>query len=352
MAPASNRAREGSESPDLPLDLPSPTADPGRIKPETSVPCMDAFDSEDWVFEIDWDGSRALMFTEADSTSLQSETLKDVTAQFPELGNLHQSLDGRRAVVDGVVAVLDPKGGPDLEALMLRMSGIADASHIPVVFLATDLLYLDGKPLLKQPLSKRRDQLFKLVWPDARIQVPEWLQGDGTAFADAVAARGLDAVLARRLEAPYRPGIPSPDRLRIALSSRTNTVIMGASLAGESVKSLWIGEYVDGTLREVGEVTKSWATSIDVWLRGRLEEYRTHDGDTFDVRPGLVATVRYQGREIDGHLKQPTCVALREDVEPSWCVWRSAVLPPDGANVERKFAPTVIPNLPLLDPTK
>src|ERR1019366_6405754 len=123
VRPTAERGRRPvTEDAALPLRLPVLPALPGRVLPEFSVPCVGAFDDPDFRFSIDWDGARTLLFASPGAIRLQSETLADVSDRFPEIPAAALPLAPRSAVIDGVVAVLDPSGCPDLVALGERMA--------------------------------------------------------------------------------------------------------------------------------------------------------------------------------------------------------------------------------------
>jgi ATP-dependent DNA ligase len=335
----SGRRRTGPGDPTLPIALPAPSALPGRVRPERWVPCAAPFDAPDWRFSVDWDGVRALLFAGADGgIRLQGERLQDLTPLVPEIAAVATALPERSAVLDGVVAVLDPEGRPDLGALAERLCGAPRVA--PAVFLATDLLHLDGRPTVAWPFDRRLEALRALVLADSHLQVPDWVAADGHAFCEAAEDRGLSAVLARRGAARYHAGMASPDRLRIAIEERVDVVVLGAEAGpsgGELV--LQLGEYVEGQLVPAGRAQRNWSDVVDAWLRQRLDEQHA----------GLTATVRHGGRAGDGTLRFPVVLALREDLDPAACVRRAPVPPPFDQPRPGGFRPTVLLTLPLTE---
>jgi bifunctional non-homologous end joining protein LigD len=334
------------------------------------VPCEAAFDHEDWRFSVDWDGMRALLGVgPGGQPRLVDERLRDVSELFPEIAAAAVALADRPAVLDGVVAVLDPEGRPDLAALSLRVAGSAAGRERPVVYLATDLLHLDGAPLTGWTLDRRQQALAALLAPQARLQAPGWVVGHGRAFCEAAAERGLPAVLARRGDAPYRPGVASPERLRIALEERSDAVVAAAmrtpvahprrrhAAPGGLVSALLLAEQVDGRLVESGRVAADWPAEIAAWLGSRLDELAMATGLwPVDVtggerlswlRPDLCATVRHHGRDGGGRFRLPSVVALRSDRDPAWCIRRTPVPPPLETPVHGGFRPTVLHTLPF-----
>jgi bifunctional non-homologous end joining protein LigD len=359
--PTGRRRTTGSADPTLPIALPAPSALPGRIRPERSVPCSAPFDSPEWRFSVDWDGVRALLFATAEGgIRLQGERLQDLTLLVPEIAAVANALPYRGAVLDGVLAVLDPEGRPDLGALAQRLCGGPRVA--PAVFLATDLLHLDAAPTTAWSFDRRLETLRSLVAADAHLQVPDWVRGDGHAFFDAAEERGLSVVLARRAEARYHAGVASPDRLRIAIEERVDAVVVGVEAPPGGHVRLHLGEYLDGRLVPSGRAEATWAEPTANWLRRRVEEleiaeppYDTQpplrtDRPVTWLRPHLTLTVRHGGRAGDGTLRFPVPVALREDLEPAACVRRAPVPPPHDMPRPGGFRPTVLSTLPFTEP--
>jgi bifunctional non-homologous end joining protein LigD len=325
------------------------------------MPCDGPFDSPEWRYSVDWDGVRALVFATPDGgIRVQGERLQDLTPFIPEIAAVAAALPlNRGAVLDGVVAVLDPEGRPDLAALATRLCGGPRVA--PAVFLATDLLHLDSTPTMAWPFDRRLEALRALVETDARLQVPDWVPADGHAFHEAAEDRGLSAVLARRAESRYHPGVASPDRLRIPIEDRADCVVVGLEQTDARPPRLHLGEYVDGRLVPAGRAEATWPETVAVWLRGRVEELRCGEppydaattpptGTTVTwLRPHLSVTVRHGGRAPDGTLRFPVPVALREDLDPLSCVRRAPVAPPHDRPRPGGFRPTVLTTLPFTD---
>jgi len=348
VPPRPTRRRRSSPSdPTLPIALPAPTALPGRIRPERAVPCAAPFDSPAWRFSVDWDGVRALLFASADGTvRVQGERLQDLTPLLPEIVAVAGALPERSAVLDGVVAVLDPEGRPDLAALAERLCGGPRVA--PAVFLATDLLHLDSTPTMAWNFDRRLEALRKLVRPDTHLQVPDWVAADGHAFWDAAEERGLAAVVARRGEARYHAGMTSPDRLRIPIEERADVVVAGIEGDPGAHPVLHLAEYLDGRLVPAGRAEAKWSATVAAWLRRRVEELvQTEAPPVAWLRPHLTATVRHGGRAADGSLRFPVVLALREDLDPAGCVRRSPAPPPPDQPRTGGFRPTVLHTLPF-----
>lgn len=280
--------------------------------------------------------------------TLQTERLEIVGHRLPEIT---AAICGERSLVlDGVVCVLDPDGGPDLAALVERLvTGAAGAHRLPAVYLATDILHLDGAPLMRWPLGRRLEVLRTVIGDGAHLQVPDVVVGHGVTLAAAAAERGLAALLARRLDAPYRPGVASPDRLLIDLLPRLDVLLRGISSHPDGMRLLLV-ERVDNLFVDVGEVPAPPSLVHRLMVAaGALPASADADAAPRWLEPPVVATVEHEGRDAEGHLVHPRLIALRPDRDPSWCRRRRPVPPPAGSDPLpwRAFSPTVLSPLPL-----
>ena len=179
-----------------------------------------------WVFEVKWDGVRALADVHAGAVVLRSRNERDITPAYPELGGLAALGD---VLLDGEVVLMDG-GRPSFAALAERMHvrdtrrAAALAAARPVTYLVFDVLRHDGRDLTALPLVERRAVLDDLVLP-AHVQASPWYD-DGEDLWRVTAAHGLEGVVAKRRDAPYRPGRRSPDWVKAA-HRRTRTALVG-----------------------------------------------------------------------------------------------------------------------------
>jgi ATP-dependent DNA ligase len=169
------------------------------------------FDSDEHLFEVKWDGIRALAYVEGDGYRLHSRHHREVTDPFPELAGLGRIRPG--VVLDGELVVLR-NGRPDLGSIQARQH-TADPLKIrnlartrPVTYVVFDLLYFDYHAVMREPLLERRRRLRETLarLADPRIVFSEGVIGTGTALFDQVSRLGLEGVMARGLTGRYRPG--------------------------------------------------------------------------------------------------------------------------------------------------
>ncbi|HEY8556904.1 MAG TPA: non-homologous end-joining DNA ligase, partial [Actinomycetes bacterium] len=260
------------------VSLPQP-APPPTYEPMMAVLTAKAFDDDEWLFEVKWDGHRCLANL-GTSTRLTSRTRRDMTAQFPELIDMHRQLAARNAVVDGEIVALDRDGRPSFERMQDRFHRTPEElarnkGRVPVQFLAFDLLWLDGRPLLELPLHERRARLEEVLVETKDIRLSQVVEGAGTAFFDHVKALQLEGIVAKRAASPYRPGIRSHDWRKIKALCLQDCVIVGWTPGkggrAATLGSLLLATYDDGRLRYAGNVGTGFTHAFLADLLERLE---------------------------------------------------------------------------------
>lgn len=182
------------------------------LRPMLARPLPDPFDSTDHLFQPWWGGMRALIYVgPADAPGrgavrIEDETGTDLTSRLSELAGLAVRVDARSAILDGELVVVDAGGRADAAALEARLEGGAGRS---VAFLAFDLLHLDGRSLLNQPLVRRHDALRRVLRPGDEVVAVPAIATEGRALWDAAVAQGIAGVLARQRTSPYLAGVRS-----------------------------------------------------------------------------------------------------------------------------------------------
>jgi bifunctional non-homologous end joining protein LigD len=318
--------------------LPAP-ARPPTFEPMMAQLVREPWDSDDWLFEVKWDGHRCLAALDAESTRLTSRTSRVVTGQFPEFDNLHRQLAARNAVVDGEVIAFDQDGRPSFQRMQDRFHRSPEelARHrgrVPVQFVAFDLLWLDGQPLLELPLSERRAMLREVLVPRDDVRFSEAVEGRGSAFFEQIRDLGLEGVVAKRLASQYRPGARSPDWRKVKAVRRQDCVIVGWTKGkggrSSTLGSLLLAVYDGDDLRYVGNVGTGFTQSF---LQRLIPELQARETDKPPVkvpsdprlrgarwmRPELVCEVEYQGWTDDWRLRAPSFKGIRADKLPRDC---------------------------------
>jgi bifunctional non-homologous end joining protein LigD len=172
------------------------------------------FDDPDWFFEPWWPGASALAWVEDFHARFLLEHLADPSAAFPELAEIGADFADDQLIVEGTLLVLDAEGRPDAELLRRRLAEPGTLAGTPA-FVASDLLYDLGQPLIGLPFEERRARLAGVLSDTERCVVSRGLRGEGTTLAEAIASMGLAELSARRLAARYRPGVRDESWLRL-----------------------------------------------------------------------------------------------------------------------------------------
>jgi bifunctional non-homologous end joining protein LigD len=313
---------------------------PTSVKPMLATPGTLPPDDEQWVFEIKWDGVRTILFVEGGRVRAQSRNDLDVTAAFPELADVGKFLGMTTCVLDGEVVALGEDGRPSFSRLQHRMH-VANQREAkrrsatdPVSFVAFDLLYIDGHLITDDTYDERRARLESLQLAGETFTTTETFRDvSGRDVLDAATANGLEGVVAKRRDSPYRPGRRSPDWVKVK-SFRTQEVVIGGWTGGRgeregSLGALLLGIPSEDGLRYAGKVGTGFSERARRDLLADLDPLAV-ESSPFDsplparetsnahfVRPSLVGEVAYGEWTPAGRLRHPTWRGLRPDKKPT-----------------------------------
>ncbi|MEV4626698.1 non-homologous end-joining DNA ligase [Micromonospora sp. NPDC049523] len=282
-----------------------------------------------WAYEFKWDGVRALAQINDGAVRLFARSGAEITAAYPELVPLGAQVPD--ALLDGEVVVLTDTGQPSFTALAERMHvrepGRAArlAATVPVTYMIFDVLRLAGADLTRQPYEQRRETLDGLGLGGSRWAAPPVFP-DGPATYEAAGEHGLEGVVAKRLESIYRPGVRSPDWLKVKLEVTGDFVIGGWRPGARRLGGLLVGVPApDGRLIFRGRVGGGIGAAAERELLAVLEPLRVDSAPFADavpredakgaiwVRPEIVVEVKYGQRTPDGRLRFPRLRRLRPD---------------------------------------
>lgn len=282
------------------------------------------FDSERHLFEIKWDGIRALAFVEDGAVRLLSRNRQDLTVAYPELAGLARLPSG--TILDGELVVLEADGRPSFSRSLERVHAknprraAALARAAPVQYVLFDLPHLAGASLCKRVLPERRERLGELVAEaaDPRLVFSDGLVGPGLAFFDQVRERGLEGLVAKELDSLYFPGKRTRAWLKVKTTRSVPCAIVGwtADERGD-LASLIVALEEGGKLVCVGRVGSGLTDALRSRLRevcterARPEPFVATEEDGAWVEPGLFCTVSYLERTRNG-LRAPVFVELLE----------------------------------------
>jgi bifunctional non-homologous end joining protein LigD/DNA ligase-1 len=295
----------------------------------------DPFDHPDYLFEVKWDGYRCLAYIEQQSVKLISRNAKNITVAFPDLEDLYSRTAKAPAVLDGEIIVLH-QGKPSFEALQSR-AGLGDkdrarraALKLPSIYMAFDVLYCAGRPLLDRPLYERRAWLQEVVHAGHNLLISEQVQEHGVLFYRACVEKGLEGAMAKKMDSKYRPGARSALWKKIRHTREADLVICGyragrgKRLLGSLVLAAWDGtRYVYQGMVGSGlsrDEEQELLQKLAVWRIDRpLLENDALPGIINWVLPRLVCRVEYLTLTGDGILRHPVYQGLRADKAPEEC---------------------------------
>ena len=305
----------------------SAAVEPARTyAPMLATPADELPAGGDWVYEVKWDGYRALGYVRAGDARLVSRNGNDLTARFPAVAKaLAKAARSPECVVDGEVCALDEHGRPSFSAMQQGKQGT------PLVYEVFDVLEIDGRPVVDLPLVERRERLEALLDAGVRNVQVSGLFDDGEALLTAATAQGLEGVMAKRPASRYLEGRRTRDWLKVKTHGRQEFVICGWT-KGQGKRAGRFGALVLGTYRGkdlhwVGNCGTGFTERTIDELLARLEPLvrdstplaavpkmpKVRKGDVTWVEPELVCEVKFAEWTHDGHLRAPVFEGLRDD---------------------------------------
>jgi bifunctional non-homologous end joining protein LigD len=337
------------------LDGARKRAMPSRIEPMLATLAERPFSDPGWLFEIKWDGVRALARIEDAELTLSSRNGVDVTKRYPELAALPEAFAARQAIVDGEIVALDARGLSDFQRLQERMHVRVPSetliSKIPVVYYAFDLLYCDGYDLREAPLLQRKQLLQRLMHTSERIRYADHQLEHGKELFELAKETGLEGIVAKRTDSRYVSD-RSPYWVKLKVTQTLDAVVGGWTESRTTALpfgSLLLGLYQGKKLRFIGHVGSGFDAKKHGELSNKLKELaasvcpfdavpETNEKPSW-VSPALVARVKFSGWTQERSLRHPVFLALRADARPADCQWENEVAP---VAAEPRAAPTVV----------
>jgi bifunctional non-homologous end joining protein LigD len=317
---------------------------PAKIHPMLAESVDKAFDGEEWLFEIKWDGYRAIAFLDGGKARLVSRNQNELTPRYPELKDMARLIQAKTAILDGEVVALDADGKASF-SLMQQRTGFRPGGRravgnadVPVLYYAFDLLYLDGYDWRRVPLEERKRKLASLVVAGDVVRYSDHYENHGKALFEMARQKGLEGIVAKKRASFYEER-RSREWLKIKIRHTLEAVVGGYTEPEGSrahFGSLVLGLYdKKGQLIHVGQAGSGFdQKSLDeIWKTlkkletkknpffGEVEALRK----VFWVKPELVAEIEFAewtGGTSEGSgpkLRAPVFLGLRDDKEPKEC---------------------------------
>ncbi|HEV3512345.1 MAG TPA: non-homologous end-joining DNA ligase [Candidatus Sulfotelmatobacter sp.] len=324
-----------------PVKRPMPTVIHPMLAESTSEP----FDDADWLFEIKWDGYRAIAFIENGKVRLVSRNQNELTPRYPELMDMAGFVRAKNAILDGEVVALDQQGKASF-SLMQQRTGFrpggkraATNADVAVLYYAFDLIYLDGEDWHRVPLDQRKHKLASVINSGDSLRYSDHYEEHGKALYEIARAKNLEGIVAKRRASCYEER-RSGDWLKIKIRHRQECVVGGFTqpegsrahfgslvlgLYDKQQRLIHVGQAGSGfnqkSLAEIWKLLKKLETTGNPFY-GEVEALRKVTW----VKPELVAEIEYAewtGGANTGSgpkLRAPVFLGLRDDKDPKGCV--------------------------------
>lgn len=289
--------------------------------------------SGDYLYEVKWDGIRAMISVDEGEIRIRSRNQHDITRKFPELLIPEQAFRVTSALFDAEIVVLDDGGKPVFKNAIHRIQQTTEGGvergrvKFPAVCYLFDCLYLDGRPIINEPLIRRRAWLKDAVKRDSPYRVSETVE-EGTELFSAAGAMGLEGIMAKERTSVYQPGKRSPQWIKIKTRRTADCLIVGYTPGKGDRESLFgalqVAVMEEGRLRYVGKVGTGFdmKSMKDILVRLKklksvkrpVSEKPLDDASTTWLEPKLWCEVQYASLTKDNMLREPVFLRMREDV--------------------------------------
>lgn len=321
----------------------------GFIKPmlarETDKPFSDA----SWIYEIKWDGFRAIAECDGQDVKLYSRNGNSFYSMYPDIIESLQKMN-LRAVIDGEIAVLDENGRSNFQLLQYYGSD----SSFPLSFRVFDILELDGKNKCNLPLTERKQLLKKIIKKNDVVRYSDHIDAEGEAFFEAAVSRDLEGIIAKKADSLYYPGVRTNEWLKIKHHKTQEAIIAGFTEPTGGRKhfgSLVLAQQDGDKLKYIGNSGSGFNEASLREVKDRMEPLIQEESPFAErvkastpitwVKPVLVCEVKYSEITRDGKMRHPIFLHLREDKKPAEVTKEAAqpVKKPAGAAASKEKKP-------------
>ena len=349
IAPKNGNSKASAISAGSAVNSPVKSAMPTAIHPMLAESIEKPFDDKDWLFEIKWDGYRAIAFVEGGKVRLVSRNQNELTGRYPELKDMPDFIKAKTAILDGEVVALDADGRASF-SLMQQRTGFrpggkkaAAKADVPVLYYAFDLIYLDGYDWRRVNLEERKKKLREILKPGDSLRYSDHYEAQGKALFEIARDKKLEGILAKRRASCYEER-RSREWLKIKIRHRMECVVGGYTNPEGSrayFGSLVLGLYdKEGRLIHVGQVGSGFDQKLLAELFKTLKKIEMKKNPFYGevealrkvswVKPELVAEVEYaewtEGANSGSgpKLRAPVFLGLRDDKDPKECTLEQA----------------------------
>jgi DNA ligase D-like protein (predicted ligase)/DNA ligase D-like protein (predicted polymerase)/DNA ligase D-like protein (predicted 3'-phosphoesterase) len=288
---------------------------------------------DNYIYEVKWDGIRTIITVDDGAIKIYSRNGKDITASFPELCIPEEAFRISTATFDGEIVCLDPAGRPVFKNVIKRMfqknEGAAEraSKKNPAVCYLFDCLYMDGRPLINEPLWQRQEWLADSIKPDTPYRFSN-SAGDGKALFEAAKKHGLEGIMAKDINSKYYPGKRSAGWVKIKVRESIDCLIIGYTQGKGDRKNafgaLHLAEKNGNSLKYLGKVGTGWDDKKMKEIYedlGKIEKSKkliseklVDDNVSTWLNPVLYCEVQYASVTSAGTLREPVFVRLRHDL--------------------------------------
>jgi bifunctional non-homologous end joining protein LigD len=309
---------------------------PARLEPMLATLAEKVFSHPAWLFEIKWDGVRALAWIRDGKLELRARSGRVITGSYPELEGLPGRFRAAEAVLDGEIVVLDERGRSDFGRLQQRMHVVRPPAALlrqaPVIYHLFDLLYCDGYDLRNVTLVERKQLLSRLLGPGDPFRFADHVLEKGRELFELAQQEALEGVIGKQLYSAYAAGGRSHSWLKFKVTAEVDAVVGGWTTprgSREHFGALLAGLYDAKGLQFVGGVGTGFTEKLQREVFERLEELKADRcpfaeppdtrEESFWVKPELVARVKYGNWTDERRLRAPVFMGLRDDIDPEEC---------------------------------
>jgi bifunctional non-homologous end joining protein LigD len=305
---------------------------PAEIKPMLATLVEKPVEEEGWLYEIKWDGYRALGFMNKGAVEIKSRNNKSFNEKFYPVYDALQKWK-INAIVDGEIVVVNDKGIPDFSDLQAWRSE-ADGHLNYYIF---DILWLEGVDVMNLPLTERKEILRSVVQTNDIIKLSENFDATGKEFFELADKMGLEGIMAKKASSLYVPDLRTKEWLKIKTEKRQEAIIGGYTRNEGSSKpfsALLLGLFKGDVFTSLGTVGTGFSVAVQKEILEKLKPYETKKcpfivppeynkpsrfrpnppkAEVTWIKPEVVCEISYRELTKDGAIRHPSFKGLRED---------------------------------------